>query len=141
MGVEPECDWAIIGQADLHVSPELSRLNNVQSVAACGDESVEVVRSLIRRRALGETRTRALLCIRRQRELGYEQQLAPDIANTTIHAACLIREDAVSEQALGQPGNVFRCVIAVYGHKHHKAPPYFSDRVPSYTDFSLGYAL
>jgi hypothetical protein len=58
-----------------------------------------------------------------------------------VHAAFAVGENAVAQDALGQPRNISLTVVAVDRNQHHESPANSANDLAVYTDVSLGYSL
>jgi hypothetical protein len=76
---------------------------------------------LIGRRGGGKTRPGALVGIRRQGELGHQQQAAADFNQAPVHAPLVIGKHPVAQQALQQTIRLGFAVALLHAHQHQEA--------------------
>jgi hypothetical protein len=89
----------------------------------------------------GEARAHALPGIRRERELGHQQEPAADVLEAPVHLPRDVRKDPIVEQTVYQAFGLDLGVPSLDGYQHEQPDADLGDgRVPD-LDARLGYAL
>jgi len=110
---EPERHGPVIHERDLHVGAEFARGDLAVARTRERQQAVEHRTRRFGRGGGAETRPRALVGVRGERELRNQQQAAADVGHRQVHAPGVVAEDPVGEHAREQALGMRRCVAAL----------------------------
>src|SRR5579863_8019052 len=111
---QPECDWAVIYQRNLHVGAEYARGNRGVPAARLLEQIFEQASRELRLGRRAEARSRSLVRVSGQGELWHQKQASPDLDERPVHAACLVGKDSIAQYPLKEALCRGRIVATTY---------------------------
>lgn len=109
--------------------------------AAGGDQGVETSPPLVGWRRRRESGTQTTAGIGAEGELADQQQAPAGVGETSVHAAPIILEDTVSEQALGDTLDHWGGITGLHAGEHQQAGADGTDDLALHPHSGLGHAL
>ncbi len=117
-GFQPESHRTVIDQGHLHVDTKTPARHGRMRLLRLLQKMLKQPFSFFRRSSGGKSRARAFAGICRQRELGNQQQPAPDISQAAVHFTGIIRKYAIAEHAFQQPVRTLLTIITLHADEH-----------------------
>lgn len=121
--MQPERHRAIVDQVNLHVGSEVAGGDAFVAQARAGGPH-ELGEALgTERRGSGRTEARPVAAARvgSERELGDQEERAPDVRERPVHPPLLVGEHAVGDDAFEEPVALRRGVLGLDADEHQKA--------------------